>query len=318
MKNLFYKVLLALFLYLLYTGTAYGAQYGGTENPGVTDGMICYDYSMFEGTEAWKLAKAVRDGKIKAIKKIAKKNPELVNYREPRRGFSLLDIQICVALFNDMLGIKSPKDFESFHVLLEVGANMNYRNKLGLSPLSMACALHFDVLLPYVDELLKHGADVNYQDSITDDSRKRVFTHGNETPLIRAAESGNLEAAKKLVQYGADVNYIDNNGCTALGVAAYAKYGSLDVILFLLQNGADCTKPICYSGMPENEPLYLATALRLFIIDLNGADYATKREIIKILDEHGIHYDDVPVPDDALKLIKELFPNTWEYYITKY
>jgi hypothetical protein len=318
MKNLLYKVLITLFLYLLYTGTAYGAQYGGAENPGVTGGMNSYGYNLFEGTEAWKLAKAVRDGKTKTIKKIAKENPELVSYRDSRSGLSLLDIQIYIDFLNELQGIKSPKVLESFRVLLEVGANMNYRNKLGLSPLSMACALRLDV---FVDELLKHGADVNYQDSITDitdDSRERGIIRGNATPLIRAAESGNLEAAKKLVQYGADVNYIDNNGCTALGVAAYAKYGSLDVILFLLQNGADCTKPICYSGMPENEPLYLATALRLFIIDLNGADYATKREIIKILDEHGIHYDDVPVPDDALELIKELFPNTWEYYITKY
>ena len=55
--------------------------------------------------------------------------------------------------------------------------------------------------------------------------------------LIEAAEAGDIEKMKRLLEHGADVNAKDNEGWTTLMHAAW--WGYLDIVKLLLEYGAD-------------------------------------------------------------------------------
>lgn len=59
------------------------------------------------------------------------------------------------------------------------------------------------------------------------------------TPLMMAAEKGNLDIVKLLVESGADVDAKNEDGETALMMAAHSYKGSLDIVKFFVDNGAD-------------------------------------------------------------------------------
>ncbi|CUG86563.1 ankyrin repeat protein, putative [Bodo saltans] len=136
--------------------------------------------------------------------------------------------------------------------LVRLGADVNATNDDGRTALHIAVINgHTEV----VDVLLKGrgGADVNVlgmvsgpltqpmtakvvellvaEDPIVDEWRSR-----GRTPLMFAAERGNLDIVRLLVASGADVNVLDFNGNTALTLAA--QYGAPHVIKFLLESGA--------------------------------------------------------------------------------
>ena len=72
--------------------------------------------------------------------------------------------------------------------------------------------LHIAVLnnqLTALDFLIAQGAEVD----------RRASNETGASPLMWAAAFGNLEAAKRLVAAGAVVNYVDNNGATAIDAA---------------------------------------------------------------------------------------------------
>lgn len=58
----------------------------------------------------------------------------------------------------------------------------------------------------------------------------------NITPLANAIVKGDVEAVKKFIQYGADVNE-KSNGMTPLMLAA--RYNNVEIINLLVANGAD-------------------------------------------------------------------------------
>ncbi|HQM73974.1 MAG TPA: tetratricopeptide repeat protein [Candidatus Saccharicenans sp.] len=79
-----------------------------------------------------------------------------------------------------------------------------------------------------VTELLDKGANIN------------EWNFG--TPLIMAASSGKLEIAKLLIERGADLNVIGQNGWTALGCAAAE--GHSEIVDLLISKGADVEQAI--------------------------------------------------------------------------
>ena len=79
-----------------------------------------------------------------------------------------------------------------------------------------------------VRELYQQGHDVDSSGSL------------GWTPLVTAAERNNVEAAKFLIDKGADVNKGTSTAyTTASPMHAAAAYGSVDVARLLLANGAD-------------------------------------------------------------------------------
>ena len=93
-----------------------------------------------------------------------------------------------------------------------------------------------------IQKFLKAGADVNERD---DDGC---------TPLIYAAQSGDLALIKILVERGATVNSVDNGGGSALGYLVSREHHKNAEIAFLLARGAD----VNHANKETLTPLHLA------------------------------------------------------------
>lgn len=71
---------------------------------------------------------------------------------------------------------------------------------------------------------------------------------GGSSPLISAAVFGKPEAARLLIDAGADVNFQNNDGSTALHTAAF--FCRPEIVKMLLENGADKTLQNSYGATP--------------------------------------------------------------------
>jgi ankyrin repeat protein len=121
-------------------------------------------------------------------------------------------------------------------VLLESGADPKLANKGGWSPLYLATDNrnieggdyptrkadrdHLEL----IDALLARGADVNARMKSSTETRT-IFTHQwlheeGATPLLRAAQSGDVTLVKRYLESGADPMLTTEDGTTALMVAA--------------------------------------------------------------------------------------------------
>ena len=93
-----------------------------------TDKLRGGNYKLFQDTPAWELAKAVWDNDIDKITEEVKKNPQILNYQEPKYGNTLLHLSI------------SNDDYKAFKELLRLGANPNIADSFHCStPLIAAC-----------------------------------------------------------------------------------------------------------------------------------------------------------------------------------
>jgi ankyrin repeat protein len=121
-------------------------------------------------------------------------------------------------------------------LLLESGADPKLANKGGWSPLYLATdnrnieggdypTRKADTdHLELIDALLARGADVNTRMRSSTETRT-IFTHQwlheeGATPLLRAAQSGDLVLVDKYLEHGADPKLATEDGTTALMVAA--------------------------------------------------------------------------------------------------
>ena len=118
--------------------------------------------------------------------------------------------------------------------LLQNGATTAAKNRYGLPVIFMA-AERGDVAI--LNHLIAAGADVNSQigTSYNDDGLGYTGT-ADGTPLSYAAAKGNLEAMQVLHEAGADVNGKGPEGATALLRAAES--GKVDAVKWLLDQGA--------------------------------------------------------------------------------
>lgn len=89
--------------------------------------------------------------------------------------------------------------------------------------------LHTAVLTDNIDAVKQHitaGSNLNEKDPF-----------GGSSPLITASLFGKVEAAKSLIDAGADVNFQNNDGSTALHTGAF--FCRPEIVKMLLENGAD-------------------------------------------------------------------------------
>ena len=147
---------------------------------------------------------------------------------------------------------------EILRCLIENGADVNGVNKVKHTPLMKAAKRgHINALTL----LIKHGADVDLQDS---DGYKALHlaVYGSDisseilscligigadvnaranngvTPLMIAAEKGHINAVTSLVKCGANVHLQDKYGNTALHYAARFRDGLPEIVETLLNLGA--------------------------------------------------------------------------------
>lgn len=149
------------------------------------------------------------------------------------------------------------KSFENVQVLIKAGADVNARNKLGITPLMKVAGhanapFHFEIMR----ELIEAGADVN------------TVSKGHWTALMYAAantaNTSSIEAVKFLIQNGADVHYITPNGGNT--ILHYLVYNTLnsntntETLKLLLDAGADVNvrnnrgKTVVYKAFENNIP----------------------------------------------------------------
>lgn len=92
-------------------------------------------------------------------------------------------------------------------ILLEGGADPNSRDKLGLSPLLLACGKPTYGYKTIAEMLVEKGAMINVKDAL------------GFTPLLLALSGGTIEVAKLLIERGADINVITRKGVSVLELA---------------------------------------------------------------------------------------------------
>ena len=173
-------------------------------------------------------------------------------------------------------------------VLVTRGANVNAPNKYGRTSLHDAVSglsgtSDLEGRLQVARLLLSRGADINARasggrtplDEATGPSDNRangermtelllsagaspraVAPQQSESPLERAASSGNLASVRHLLDAGAEVNDAGRD-TTPLGAAAYQ--GHVDVVTLLLDRGADASRAVPDSRLEGNgAPLAMA------------------------------------------------------------
>lgn len=91
--------------------------------------------------------------------------------------------------------------------------------------------IHTAVVTDNLDALKQHiaaGSNINEKDPF-----------GGSSPLISASVFGKPEAAKILIDAGADLNFQNNDGATALHTSSF--FCHKDIVALLLEKGADKT-----------------------------------------------------------------------------
>ena len=121
-----------------------------------------------------------------------------------------------------LTGAACDRGYRTIEQLLQSGADVNWRDATGATPLTFA-AYKGHVHLARL--LIKSGADVN------------LCECSGQTALMVAAWNGHPEVVKLLIKSGADVNQADNQTITALVFALGRR--DTECVNILLKAGAD-------------------------------------------------------------------------------
>ncbi len=209
--------------------------------------LMVGDYRLFQQTPAWEMAKAVEDGDTARIDELLRKDQSLIDYQEPLYGNTLL----MMTIYN--------QNRATFPF------NLLYDN-FGLGSPNHNQWVSFC-------HLLKRGASTNIPDK---------WYYGQTALLLACSDFiFNIDYVRKLLDYGAEVNYIQpyhnirdvyddnktalmcaiqsdrfdivkllvNHGADINIVNGYSEsalglsFNDLDVVLYLLKHGADCSVP---------------------------------------------------------------------------
>ncbi|MEM9884802.1 MAG: ankyrin repeat domain-containing protein [Bacteroidota bacterium] len=176
-------------------------------------------------------------------------------------------------------------------VLIEAGADVNLHNEhWGRSALTMAASEGYPNI---IELLLDAGADLK-------------MLEDGYLPLHSAAEEGQIEALKMLLNKGVEVHLQDHHGRTALMYAA--EEGNLEIVKILVEKGIDINETdeeertaLSYGVEEGNRSLVrylLEKGADMMLKDQDGKraiDYAIEEEyeeMVNILLEHKDDYDE--------------------------
>jgi ankyrin repeat protein len=222
-----------------------------------------------------------------------------------------------------LLTATNNRHYKLAEYLIEHGADVNRANKGKWTPLYLATDNRnieggdFPVPKPdldhleYIKFLLDHGANPNAQ--AKDNTLTRTiftmqwFTEDGATPLVRAAQSSDLELLKLLLAYHADPLMKTNHGDTALTAAAgigwvdgvtyeRSRKENVETVKFLLELGLDPNA----ANDDGRTPLMLAAA-------------KGRTEVIQLLVDHGAKLDTRDKGSrDTDTLVSKIAGHTWE------
>jgi|WetSurMetagenome_2_1015567.scaffolds.fasta_scaffold00001_476 ankyrin repeat protein len=157
--------------------------------------------------------------------------------------------------------------------LIHRGAEIEAQTQDGATSLIIAVA---NLRQGAVNTLLSYNADPNKATNSSETPliivlRKLVDLESGEQNIITTAhEQGCLEIAESLIRYGADIDYQDNHGVTALNYAS--AYGSFSFVDLLIYYRADIDKRDHYGTTPLMSAIWAGYANVADLLIQNGAN----------------------------------------------
>jgi len=246
------------------------------------------------------LAQAVNSQDTGKIKKIANKNPELLNVQDSEYETTLL------------IWAVGMEKYDSVEALLESGADPNIISVYyGYTALYLASGYSWidwqaQKDPQYVNILLKYGADPNIVTVAAEKSRKTVSADGTVTyigigtsPLMQSIGCG-IEKTKALVEAGANIDYKNEEGETAAIIALQG--GKLEYAYYLIVEKKANIKDSYFINLgfddpniPEsekNKKYYPVDSLNdwQWNFPLDSDEYKLKMEIIEEFARQGVDY----------------------------
>ncbi|MFN3194596.1 MAG: ankyrin repeat domain-containing protein [Chlorobiota bacterium] len=267
------------------------------------ESIYANDVRLFQKTDAWELAKAVVDENIGLIERILEQDTIDINFQEQKYGQTLL-----------MFSIELDK-FSSFLKLIEFNADVNIHNTYdSSSAIHLSCKYNpiYEDNTKYLKILIDRGANVN------DQSNAKQYN----TPLIIASRIMNkhhksIPLVKLLVQYGADVNYINSYNYSALKASLVSN--NFDVSLYLIENGADYNIPLYKQDRLRDSSRYIMDILANKFLYLEWNSYKNKMKLVKFLEKKGLKYvRNQNFPDYLEDTFKKKYPDSWKEYLEVY
>jgi len=226
---------------------------------------------------AGEIHNAARNGNLDKVKSLLANNPELLNARD-NKGSTPLHSAVS----------KGREDVVLF--LIEMGADIDTKNKNGLTPLFWALDLSRNNVAKI---LIEKGADIS------------IKGFRNRTLLHMAARSGSTDIVKQLLGKGLSINTPDTQGSTPLDCAV--RSGKTETAWLLTEQGGklNTLKPeseeyetlvnrALYRGETNFIRLIVEIVAELNIKDVYGATLLHRAaalgryEIVKLLIERGI------------------------------
>jgi len=189
---------------------------------------------------------AVRDGNFNLVEQLTRRRPRLVSSEMGRARSTPLHLAAECG------------DEQMVRLLLERGAEVDRKDRFGLTPLYHAARLGLEEHCDVAELLIGRGADVCARSKFGETplhaaagwgSEKMVLllvVHGalvddrndrGQTPLHKAAETGHVQAAAVLLGKGADVDAKDRTGRTPLQLAT--RKGHREVAELLEKKGQE-------------------------------------------------------------------------------
>ena len=240
--------------------------------------MLGKDIRLFRNTPVWKLAQAVDKENVDKIRLLVKNKNMPIDFQEPRFGHTLL-------IWATRVGKE-----KSVETLLELGADPNLQNHYdGDNAIIEASDFaHYSkdwCNTNILKMILKYGGDPNSVSvvKVNDGINKGIY--GGKTPLMNAS-SNCLKKVKILVDAGAEINYINEYGYSALKTAFVQQ--KADIVKYLL-----IEKKADFHNVDG-----ILHSLRCWEFSLDSEDYIVKMEIVEYLKEQGIDYRSYPIPKD--------------------
>ncbi|NXR39219.1 ANKE1 protein, partial [Zosterops hypoxanthus] len=165
--------------------------------------------------QIYKLLQCVHEKDKKQIENLTQKGfPDLINYREPKEGYSAFHLA------------SMKNDIEMCRFLLEHGANPNVHDKMGVTPAMKAAELGHEVIL---ELLAKANADM----TAVDNEGKGILFY------LLSPTGRHSHCLQIALEYGADVNNCTTTGRSVLLQACEQAHEVKEICLILLEKGAD-------------------------------------------------------------------------------
>ena len=205
-----------------------------------------YDPGIVDGIRGKKTVTAIKlfqeDSGLPVTGRLDSQTVAKLNAQQAPAPFSMND----AVRLNDIVLVKS---------LIEGGADVNERDKLGETPLHVAVVRGYRGIAAL---LLENGADVNAEDV------------RGLTPVHAAAWRGYRDTVDLLITHGADINARDKEGLTPLHTAALA--GRKQTVDLLIENGADVNAKSSKSLTPLHAAAMSGDSETVSLLIDKGAD----------------------------------------------